>query len=500
IFEKSPIGILFYDREDKLIDANKYALEIFGIPSLNGCLGLNLFDNPDIVLRKDELLNNGLIRFQAPLDFDIIKKLGLYNPKKSGIVFIDYTVSVTDSGYLVQIQDITKHEKAEKSLKESEGWFRSLVDTSPSLLFIFNAEGEIIYISSNVEEMTGYTQEEIRENMWLVHPDETPILQKLFENALSIGEGAKDIEFKAIKKNGELWYLSTFSKPIIDEEEIFKGFVVQLFDITERKKMEEEIKHAHDNLELKVQERTAELNKAIEELKRSNEELQQFAHVASHDLQEPLRTIASFTQLLERRYKGHLDENADEFMDYIVEAAVRMKAQIEGLLEYSRVITKGEEFELVDMNELLNQTLKVLKISIEDAHTEITYDELPDVMGDTLQLERVFQNLISNAIKFRRSEEFLKIHISTYKSEDGNEYVFSVKDNGIGMEEQYFERIFTIFQRLHTMDVYKGTGIGLSIVKRIVERHGGRIWVESELGEGSTFYFSIPIETGKGNL
>ncbi|MGZ7109513.1 MAG: ATP-binding protein [Methanobacterium sp.] len=246
-------------------------------------------------------------------------------------------------------------------------------------------------------------------------------------------------------------------------------------DITDRKKAEKK------------------LQEAISELKRSNQELQQFAYIASHDLQEPLRTIASFTQLLERRYKSQLDSNADEFMDYIVEAASRMKAQIEGLLEYSRVITKGEEFELVDMNEVLNQNLRVLQISIEDADAEITYDELPILEGDALQLERVFQNLISNSIKFRKSDESLKIHISSYNSEDGKEYVFSVQDNGIGMEEQYFERIFTIFQRLHTIGEYNGTGIGLSIVKRIIERHGGCIWFESELGVGSTFYFTIPI-------
>ncbi|MGZ7119274.1 MAG: sensor histidine kinase [Methanobacterium sp.] len=169
-----------------------------------------------------------------------------------------------------------------------------------------------------------------------------------------------------------------------------------------------------------------------------------------------------------------------------------MKAQIEGLLEYSRVVTKGKEFELVDTNKALNQTIKILDISIKEADAEITYDELTDVMGDTLQLERVFQNLISNAIKFRKREEPLKIHISAYESEDGNEYEFSVQDNGIGIEEQYMERIFTIFQRLHTRDVYKGTGIGLAIVKRIIERHGGRIWVESEFGVGSVFYFTLP--------
>ncbi len=179
------------------------------------------------------------------------------------------------------------------------------------------------------------------------------------------------------------------------------------------------------------------------------------------------------------RYKGRLDSDADEFMGYIVEASIRMKQQIQDLLDYSRVGTKSGEFGLVNTNEVLNKIIKSLHTLIRESDAEITYDELPNVMGDAGQLEKMFQNLISNAIKFRKCEEPLKIDISAYKSEDEKEYVFSVSDNGIGIEEQYFERIFTIFQRLHTRDVYKGTGIGLSIIKRIVERHGGHTWVES---------------------
>ncbi|MGZ7095849.1 MAG: ATP-binding protein, partial [Methanobacterium sp.] len=319
----------------------------------------------------------------------------------------------------------------------------------------------------------GYSREELL-NMGpadIVAPDKRPEMSvnaaKLLKNSCNT------FEIVHITKNGDRIPVEVNNHLIS-----YNGREVCLAisrDITERKKADEE------------------LNKTINELKRSNAELQQFAYVSSHDLQEPLRTIASFTQLLERRYKGQLDENADEFMDYIVEAAIRMKAQIEGLLEYSRVVTKGEEFEEVDMNKSLNNTLKILDTSIKEANAEITYDELPNVTGDPLQLERVFQNLISNAIKFRKLEEPLKIHISAYKSEDEKEYVFGVQDNGIGMEEQYLERIFTIFQRLHTRDVYKGTGIGLSIVKRIIERHGGHIWVESESGVGSTFYFTLPV-------
>ncbi len=234
------------------------------------------------------------------------------------------------------------------------------------------------------------------------------------------------------------------------------------------------------------------LEETVGDLKRSNEELQRFAYVASHDLQEPLRTVASFTQLLERRYKGKLDADADEFIDYIVEAALRMKEQIKGLLEYSRITTKENVFKHVSSEFILNQAIDNLKFAINENNAEITYDSMPFVMCDAGQLQRVFQNLISNAIKFKKEYARLKIHISAKKDDEAQEYVFYVLDNGIGIEKQYMDRIFIIFQRLHTMDEYHGTGIGLSIVKRIIERHGGHIWVESEFGKGSTFCFTIP--------
>jgi light-regulated signal transduction histidine kinase (bacteriophytochrome) len=247
-------------------------------------------------------------------------------------------------------------------------------------------------------------------------------------------------------------------------------------DITERNKVETKLKET------------------VKELKRSNEELRQFAYVSSHDLQEPLRTIASFTQLLERRYKGKLDRDADEFMDYIVDAAVRMKQQINDLLEYSRVTTAGNEFRSVDTNSILNQAFNNLKNSIDDTNAEIIHDPLPDVIADGDQLIRVFQNIIGNAIKYRKPDGPPKIHISAHEDKGKNEYVFSVSDNGIGIKKEYLDRIFIVFQRLHTRDEYKGTGIGLSVVKKVIERHGGYIWVESEYGKGSTFYFTIPIK------
>ena len=235
------------------------------------------------------------------------------------------------------------------------------------------------------------------------------------------------------------------------------------------------------------------LKETIEELERSNDELQQFAYITSHDLQEPLRTITSFTQLMERRYSGKLDKDADEFIDYIVDASVRMKQMILDLLEYSRVGTQGHEFKPVNVDDVLDEVKSNLKSSIDENNAIVTYDHLPTVMADKGQLVQLFQNLISNAIKFKKEDEPPKIHISARKDPKRNEYVFSVADNGIGMEEEYTDKIFEVFKRLHTIDKYNGTGIGLAVVKRIMDRHGGHIWVESQLGKGSTFYFTFPL-------
>jgi len=255
------------------------------------------------------------------------------------------------------------------------------------------------------------------------------------------------------------------------------GFVCTMTDITARKEFETAL---------------AQLNERLlgqtKDLQRSNEELEQFAYVASHDLQEPLRSIGSYCQLLQRRYKGKLDKDADEFIDFAVDGAKRMQVLINDLLKYSRVGTRGKPFEATDCNTVFGDAVSNLHQAIEEAGAVVTSDPLPVVSGDGVQLGQLFQNLIANAIKFR-GDVSPNIHVSVRK--EGGEDVFSVRDNGIGIDARHAERIFQIFQRLHERGKYPGTGIGLAVCKKIVARHGGRIWVESTPGAGSNFRFTL---------
>jgi signal transduction histidine kinase len=284
-------------------------------------------------------------------------------------------------------------------------------------------------------------------------------------------------------------------------------------EIGERKKAEEALRQVNDILEQRVAERTTELehvNQLLQadiahrqqteealtrytsELKRSNQELEQFAYVASHDLQEPLRMVTGYLQLLERRYKGRLDADAQEFIRFAVDGASRMQQLLKDLLTYSRVGSRTQSFTTVDCQAVLEQTVINLKAALAESGAVITHDALPILVANATLLGQLWQNLLGNAIKFR-GEAPPHIHIGAKLQP--NEWLFAVQDNGIGFEPQYAERIFLIFQRLHTREQYPGTGIGLAICKRIVEVHGGRIWAESQPGQGTTFYFTLPLRT-----
>jgi len=305
------------------------------------------------------------------------------------------------------------------------------------------------------------------------HPDSLPYQNEDWPLSRSIATGevvqAEEIN---CKRGDETWItLSINSAPIRDLQGRIVMGVGVFDDITKRKQADEE------------------LQRTLDELKHSNAELEEFAYVASHDLQEPLRGIAGLTQLLQRRYQGQLDSRADEYITHIVDGTQRMQTLINDLLAYSRIGRRGEAIQPTEAGVALKAALKNLNAAILEVDATITNESLPTVKADATQLNQLFQNLIGNAIKFR-SERSPQIHIGV--TDAGNFWQFSVCDNGIGIEPQYFERIFLVFQRLHTRREYKGTGIGLAICKKIIERHGGRIWVESEAGQGSTFYFTLP--------
>jgi two-component system, chemotaxis family, sensor kinase Cph1 len=243
-----------------------------------------------------------------------------------------------------------------------------------------------------------------------------------------------------------------------------------------------------------LNDKTAQIETQKDELQRSNQELEQFAYIASHDLQEPLRTVQSYVQLLRKRYADKLDTDANEFMDFAVEGATRMRTLIDDLLTYARLASRARPFERTELAVVLAETVRALKIRLDEKQATIKQSELPAVNGDKRQLGQLLQNLISNAVKFHKPGVHPTVTIAAERR--GHEYVISVADDGIGIAPEYKEKIFVIFQRLHSRDEYDGTGLGLAVVKKIVERHGGRIWVESEVGNGAKFLFTIPALEG----
>ncbi|MDI6720492.1 MAG: PAS domain S-box protein [Methanomicrobiales archaeon] len=413
-------------------------------------------------------------------------------------------------GRRISQRDSTVRKQAEEALRKANAYHRGLIEASLDPLVTISPEGMITDVNAATVQVTGVPRKELLGTDFSKYFTDPEKAKAGYEKVFRDGSVTNyELEFR--HKEGR-------TTPVLYNASIFRdepGGAASVFaaarDMTAQKRAEQALMKAYNELEDRVRERTAELErsntrlqieieerKQVEEameryaanLKRSNEDLERFAYVASHDLQEPLRAIVSYAQLLERRYKGRLDRDADEFIHYIVDGGKRMQALILDLLEFSRVNTRGGEFRPTEVGRVVESALAFLPSkALEDA-ASITYDALPTVMADAIQLQQVFQNLISNAIKFRKPDVPPKIHISA--QEKNGMVQFSVADNGIGIEPQYFDRIFVIFQRLHRPDQYEGTGIGLAIIKRIIERHGGRIWVESEVGKGSTFHFTLP--------
>ncbi|MCX6135906.1 MAG: PAS domain S-box protein, partial [Ignavibacteriales bacterium] len=410
-----------------------------------------------------------------------------------------------DNGKIVKIggvfQDINERKLAEIEFRKKSEQLQLLsneleiiIDSIPGLVFYKDTNNRFIRVNKYMSDVYKMSKKQL-EGVHLNDLHSKEQAHAYYEDDLQVIRSRQpkiNIDEPWETETGIRW-VSTSKIPYMDEKGEVVGVIGVSLDVTERKLAEEELKKHRDHLEDLVKERTKELATVVTGLKRSNEELEQFAYVASHDLQEPLRMVSSFTQLIERRYKDKLDKDANDFINFAVDGANRMQRLINDLLDYSRVTTRGKTFVQFDVGSIVGQVFANLQQRIEESHAIITQDDLPIIEADESQILRLFQNLIDNALKFRRDAAPC-VHISTHK--EGAFYIFTVSDNGIGIDLQYADRIFQVFQRLNTSQEYPGTGIGLAICKRIVERHGGKIWIESEIGNGSKFFFTIPIKEG----
>ncbi|GAB4527591.1 MAG: hypothetical protein OHK0046_45520 [Anaerolineae bacterium] len=430
-------------------------------------------------------------------------KLGIPGPvpfrvitKDNRILHVEaYNAVITDQngervGTSGVVLDVTERRQREQeiirltSLIESQRQrLNAIIRNVPGIIYdvtfnVADSSQTLNYISDYAEKMVGYPPNEWYGNfgLWeeIIEPEDW---QAALEEARTAFEEERpgNAQMRLRNSSGETLFTEAFFNFTMEETGEVRQYGV-LMDITRRKAAEDT------------------LNEYMEELRRSNEELEQFAYVASHDLQEPLRMVTSYLQLIERRYADKLDADGREFIDFAVDGASRMKLLINDLLTYSRVQRNTDEFTTVSLENVLARVTKLLQVTISETNAEITHDQLPDVVGLEGQMFQLFQNLISNALKFR-GEAAPQIHISVQR--DKRYWHFSVRDNGIGIAPEYQERIFVIFQRLHTRDQYAGTGIGLAICRKIVVKHGGKIWVESQPGEGSTFHFTVPIKRRK---
>lgn len=384
-------------------------------------------------------------------------------------------------GIFIFSENITEQHEAAAKIELAEQRYRGLFEGAYDAIVVVNKEGNIQLANARTFSLFGYSSNELLGQPVEILLPETRRLShaqlrsNYFHQPQSRAMGA-GIELNGVKKDGSTVALDISLSPVITSDELQVTAIIR--DITERRQAEATLKKQAD-----------ELSRRTQELARSNYELEQFAYVASHDLKEPLRMITSYTQLIARRYETQLDEQAKQYIHFVVDGALQLNALISDLLTYSRASQGELPLATVDFSLLIVQVLKNLSTTIEESGASITFDPLPTTKANSTQMSRVLQNLLSNAIKFH-GKSTPRIHVSCRVH--GTEWLFSIQDNGIGIDPQFASRIFVLFQRLHPRRVYPGTGIGLAVCKKIIERHGGRIWFESQPDKGTCFYFTLP--------
>ena len=483
-------GILVYDKQLNVVAGNLAAERILGLPlaDIIGAAGFTSLlpcvhaDGSPIL--PDERPTRLTVKSGKPLTGQIV---GIYRPDGSmnwvsvNTGFLRRPGDTDWYGVVSTIGDITKQRHAELALSASEALYRQTFELATAGIAHVDLSGRFMKVNRRLCEILGYGEQELigRPVKEISHPEDRNLTDSQRMRVRSGEKPSVRFEKRYLRKSGAIVWVDLSVALACDASGVPQYEIALFDDITERKKAEAALREAH------------------EELKRSNAELEQFAYVASHDLQEPLRMVSSYTQLLMRRYGDKLDGDAKDFTAFIVDGATRMKQLIEDLLAYSRVGTRDKNFKPVDAESSLKRALTNLRAAIQDSGATVTQDKLPTIPCDEVQLAQLFQNLIGNALKFRKPDVAPAVHVGA--AEQGAEWEFMVRDNGIGIEPQYFERIFMVFQRLHDKGEYPGTGIGLAIVKKVVERHGGRIWVQSQPGAGTTFHFTMPKERKAAN-
>lgn len=476
IYNSAPIGLCVLDRNLRFVRINDRMAEINGF-STKEHIGKTIQEIVPDLAEQGEAAAKEIFETKKKI---ISREFSGITPAQPGVLrtWMEEWYPIKDSshqiiGINVAALEITEIKKAENALKKSEEKLRLAIEGAGAGMWFWDLENDLIEWTNEYKHIFGIDPDPDKSFstiLKVVHPDDREKVEKAIQKTLQFGEDFK-IEMRTIWQDGTVHWAYSVGKLSYDPQGKPKEMIGIAINTTPSRLAEQE------------------LQETLKQLKRSNAELEQFAYVASHDLQEPLRMITSFLQLLQRRYQHQLDSDAHEFIQFAVDGATRMQEMVNDLLAYSRIERKTGKFEDVNTEDILKQITFDSRLLIEENNADISYENLPVVRADYPQMVQVFQNLLSNSIKYN-DQKRPKIHISAEKRD--SDWVFKVEDNGIGIDPKHGERVFKIFQRLHARDEYNGTGIGLAIVKRIIERHGGVIWYDSQPGKGSTFYFNIP--------
>lgn len=473
LFRNSAFGVMLINEQGEILEINDQLLKRLGYERdelLNQSAIKIMISEEDMEPALENLteLRERLIP-SINVERRIRSKNGFLSWSRIGASLIE--LSPGETAIMVLIEDINEEKISRRELDEVERRFEAVFNSSPSGIIITRNQGEILHTNPAFAEMLGYHPQDLIGKdvfQFTYEPDQQDTLKMV--NLLNSGQISEyDLEKRYVRRDGNTFWAKTWvSLMERNGKDVIRVAIVE--NIDRRKKAEQKLE---------------EKNKELMEI---NQELEHFAYVASHDLQEPLRTVASFIQILEKRYGHLLDEDGQQFMMFVVEGAKRMQSLIRDLLEYSRINRFNTDYEKVDLNEVFQTVNRGLKEKIDSTDAVILAENLPSIQGNKIQLTQIFQNLIDNAIKFRGDK---KPEIIISVKELPSKWEISVRDNGIGISQEYFQRIFIIFQRLHTHEEYSGTGIGLALCKKIIERHGGEIWLDSVPGQGTNFTFTI---------